>query len=87
MTGKGGSLLLGEQFTFVFHCFDVNGNPINSNIVGLEYFGVFTNTQRGDEQIFVPVDPLQNGLYRVSYRFYLTGAYQLKVYFGGLLIY
>ena len=48
---------------------------------------VFTNLNKNNQQIFLGVDSLQNGIYRVSYKFYQEGTYTLKIYFNNLLIY
>jgi hypothetical protein len=37
--------------------------------------------------MFVDIEALQNGIYRVSNKFYLEGLYTLKIYFNNLLIY
>lgn len=51
-------LVLGQLFALVFHCFDLNGNEITSNIVGLQAKAVFTNVDMSDQQLFVDVDSL-----------------------------
>ena len=52
------SLTLGQLFTLVFHCFDLNGNEITTNIDGLQARAVFTNLEMNDQQLFVEVDTL-----------------------------
>lgn len=41
-------LVMGQLFALVFHCFDLNGNEITSNIAGLQAKAVFTNAEMND---------------------------------------
>ena len=79
--------MIGQLFNLVFHCFDINGKEIRQNIDGLQAKAVFTNLNLNDQLIFVDIESLQNGIYRVSTKFYLEGVYTLKLYFNTLLIY
>ncbi len=81
------ALVMGQLYTMVFHCYDINGKEIKQNIDTVSAQAVFTNLNMNDQLTFVKIDSLQNGIYRVSHKFYLEGTYTLKIYFNELLIY
>jgi hypothetical protein len=78
---------MGQLFTLVFNCYDLYGKEIKHNIDGLQAKALFTNINMNDQLTFINVEALDNGIYRLTYKFYIEGTYSLKIYFNNLLIY